>query len=229
MAERPNPTAQRALSFGPFRLLPDQRLLLEGDSPVRLGSRALDILTALVESAGEMVSKSDLIARVWPDTFVEESALRVHIAGLRRALGDGQPGRRYLANVPGRGYHFVAPITRSEPELLPAESKVIPARAHNLPVSQSRVVGRIDEITTLQDQLPRRRFISIVGEGGIGKTTVALAIGEALLAAYEDGVRFVDLAPVNDPQFVPNALGATLGLAVHSEGAIAQLIDFLRG
>jgi predicted ATPase/DNA-binding winged helix-turn-helix (wHTH) protein len=228
VAERPNPSAERALSFGPFRLLPDQRLLLEDDSPVRLGSRALDILTALVESAGEMVSKNDLIARVWPDTFVDESSLRVHIAGLRRALGDGQPGRRYLANVPGRGYHFVAPITRSEPELLPAESKVIPARAHNLPVSQARVVGRVDVIAALQDQLPRWRFVSVVGEGGIGKTTVALALAEALLPAYEDGVWLVDLAPVDDPLLVPNAVGKALGLTVHSEDAVSRLLDFVR-
>ena len=203
-------------------------MLLEGDSPVRLGSRALDILTALVERAGEMVSKTDLIARVWPDTFVEESALRVHISGLRRALGDGQPGRRYLANVPGRGYRFVAPITRSEPELLPVESKVIPARAHNLPVSQSRVIGRIDVIATLQDQLPKWRFVSIVGEAGIGKTTVALALAEALLPSYEDGVWLVDLAPIDDQRLVPIAAGSALGLTVHAEDALSRLSDFVR-
>ena len=92
MTDWPPPRAERALSFGPFRLLPEQQLLLEGETSVRLGSRALDILTALVERAPEFVSKHDLFARVWPDTLVDENTLRVHIAGLRRALGDGQPG-----------------------------------------------------------------------------------------------------------------------------------------
>ena len=228
MAERPHPPAERALSFGPFRLLPAQQLLLEGDTPVRLGSRAFDILTALVESAGETISKNDLIARVWPDTFVDEGSLRVHIAGLRRALGDGQPGRRYLANIPGRGYRFLAPISRSEPEPLAAGNSTIPARAHNLPVSQSRVVGRIDVIATLQEQLPKWRFVSIVGEGGIGKTTVALALAEALLPSYEDGVWLVDLASVSDPRLVADAVGNTLGLTLHAEDAVFRLLDFVR-
>src|SRR6202790_2529543 len=103
------------VALGPFRLFPAQRLLLEGEAPVRLGSRALEILTALVERAGELVTKSELMARVWPDTIVDESNLKVHVSALRRALGDGQPGRRYLTNVPGRGYRFVAPVDFSEP------------------------------------------------------------------------------------------------------------------
>jgi predicted ATPase/DNA-binding winged helix-turn-helix (wHTH) protein len=221
-------SADRAVSFGPFRLLPAQQLLLEGETPVRLGSRALEILIALVERAGELVSKNELMVRVWPDTFVDEGSIKVHVAGLRRALGDGQPGRRYLANVPGRGYRFVAPVILSEPEGQPVQRSAVSARTHNLPVFQSRAVGRAEVIGSLLDLLPRQRFITLVGGGGIGKTTVALALAEALLPAYGDGVRFVDLAPVNDPQYVPNALGTTLGLAVHSEDTIPLLIDFLR-
>ena len=102
---------ERAVSFDLFRLLPDRRLLLEGDKPVRLGSRALDILIALVERAGEVVGRNELMAHVWPNTFVEESNLKFQIGALRRALGDGN---RYPVNVPGRGYSFVAPVTRSE-------------------------------------------------------------------------------------------------------------------
>src|ERR1700738_4559781 len=99
-----------AISFGPFRLLAAQRLLLEGDTPVRLGSRAFDSLTALVERAGEVVGKEELIARAWPQTFVEEANLKIQVSALRRALGDGQDGRRYVVTVPGRGYNFVAPV-----------------------------------------------------------------------------------------------------------------------
>jgi len=101
---------RHAISFGAFRLVAGQRLLLEGDKPVRLGSRAFDILAALVERAGQVVGKEELIARVWPKTFVEESNLKIQVSALRRALGDGQGGHRYVVTVPGRGYNFVTPI-----------------------------------------------------------------------------------------------------------------------
>src|ERR1700745_3468437 len=105
---------EHAISFGPFRLLADQRLLLEGDRPVRLGSRAFDILTVLVERSGEVVGKEQLIARAWPQTFVEESNLKIQMSALRRALGDGHGGNRYVVTIPGRGYNFVASIQREE-------------------------------------------------------------------------------------------------------------------
>ena len=225
----PSPTsAERAISFGPFRLLPAQQLLLEGDNPVRLGSRALAILTALVERPGELVTKGELIAQVWPDTFVDEAALRVHVSALRRALGDGQAGRRFLANVPGRGYQFVAPVKISEPKTAPSPADVASNRPHNLPFAQTRAVGRAGAIRALADLLPKQRLITIVGAGGIGKTTVALALAEELLPAYEDGIRFVDLAPVDGAQYVPSTLGIVLGLSIDPKYAATQLVDFLR-
>ena len=111
VSDQSSETADDVVAFGPFRLFVGRRQLLEGDTPVRLGSRARDILVALVERPGEVLSKQELLARVWPDTFVEEASLRVHVAALRRALGDGQAGRRYITNVPGRGYSFVAPVS----------------------------------------------------------------------------------------------------------------------
>jgi DNA-binding winged helix-turn-helix (wHTH) protein len=104
------------VSFGPFRLLRTQFLLLEGDTPVPLGSRALEILTALLERHGELVSKQDLMARVWPDVFVEPANLTVHMSALRRALRDGQDGNRFIVNIPGRGYCFVASVAISAHE-----------------------------------------------------------------------------------------------------------------
>ena len=97
--------------FGPFRFFPAERRLLKGETPVQIGSRELDILIALVERAGEVVTKRELFARVWPDVVVEESSLRVHVAGLRKVLADGQDQARYIVNVPGRGYSFVASLT----------------------------------------------------------------------------------------------------------------------
>ena len=99
------------VSFGPFRLLPAQFLLLEGDKPVPLGSRAMHILIVLLERPGELVSKQELMARVWPNLFVEPANLTVHISVLRRRLRDGRDGNRFIINIPGRGYCFVAPVT----------------------------------------------------------------------------------------------------------------------
>lgn len=102
------PTSE--ISFGPFRLLPAQFLLLKGDKAVSLGSRALEILIALLERPGELVTKQELMARVWPNIFVEPANLTVHISALRRALRDGHDGNRFIINIPGRGYRFVAPV-----------------------------------------------------------------------------------------------------------------------
>jgi DNA-binding winged helix-turn-helix (wHTH) protein len=100
------------ISFGPFHIMPCRRLLLDGDQPLRLGSRAFDILVVLVERAGGLVSKDELRNLVWPGTFVAEGNLKVQIATLRRALRDGEDGNRYIATVAGRGYWFVAPVLR---------------------------------------------------------------------------------------------------------------------
>jgi DNA-binding winged helix-turn-helix (wHTH) protein len=115
-------SAATSIRFGAFCLWPVQRLLLQDSQPVRVGSRALEILIALVERPGELLSKKELLTRVWPDTFVEPANLTVHISALRRALGDGRDGNRFLINIPGRGYCFVAPVTvssgRPDPQVL---------------------------------------------------------------------------------------------------------------
>ena len=106
----PVSAAPTEISFGPFRLLPAQFLLLEDDKPVPLGSRALQILVALLDRAGELVPKEELMHLVWPNVFVEPANLTVHISALRRALRDGREGNRFIINIPGRGYRFVASV-----------------------------------------------------------------------------------------------------------------------
>src|ERR1700723_3984491 len=128
-----------SISFGPFRLLSGQRLLLEGGKPVLLGSRAFEILTALVERAGEVVSKEELIARAWPATFVDEANLKIQVSALRRALGDGQGDNRYIATVVGRGYNFVAPIREEQPSRAALSPNIVPAAPHNLPFATIRM------------------------------------------------------------------------------------------
>lgn len=196
----------RAISFGPYRLLTAQRLLLEGNERVRLGGRAFDILAALVERAGKVVSKEELIARAWPTTTVEEASLTIQVSALRRALGDGQGLNRYIATVVGRGYNFVARIHEEEPSQASPPPSTAPAVLHNLPFAITRMIGREEIVTTLVAQLSRQRLVTIVGPGGIGKTTVALAVAERMIAAYQDGVWLVDLAPLRDPSLVPSAV-----------------------
>jgi DNA-binding winged helix-turn-helix (wHTH) protein len=98
------------LRFGPFELNIAERSLRRADQVIPLGGRAYDILIALLENAGEVVSKADLIANVWPEVMVEEGSLRVHLSALRKALGDGQFGNKYIASTQGHGYSFIAPF-----------------------------------------------------------------------------------------------------------------------
>src|SRR5882672_12217629 len=111
------PPSRDVICFGPFRLSTSERVLEKDGVRVRLGSRALDILIALVERPGEVVTKKDLFARVWPDLVVDESNLRYHVSVLRKALGERQSGTFYVTNVSGRGYCFVAPISHAAPGL----------------------------------------------------------------------------------------------------------------
>jgi predicted ATPase/DNA-binding winged helix-turn-helix (wHTH) protein len=213
--------------FGSFRLIPAERTLFEDGKPVRLGSRALDILAALTERAGEIISKEELIARTWPGTVVEEAALRVHVAALRKALGDGRAGKRYIANLSGRGYAFIAPVTRENGALAPAAPTGV-AEAGNLPALLVRVVGRDDVISKLAQQLVRRRFLTIVGSGGIGKTTVAVAVADVVRASYGDGAWYVELASLSDPDLVPSTLCALLGITLLGVNPLSALTAWLR-
>ena len=225
MVDRAAASADGAISFGPFRLLSARRLLLEGDRPVRLGSRALDMLVALVEHPGEVVSRDELMARVWPNTHVDESNLKFQISALRRTLGGGN---RYLLNVPGRGYSFVAPVARADEAGTAAPEPPQTENAHNLPALLTRLFGRRDTITRLGNQLLRQRLLTIVGAGGIGKTSVALAVAEQLISAYEHGVWLIDLAPLADPRLVPSALADALGLEIRAENPLPGLVASFR-
>jgi predicted ATPase/DNA-binding winged helix-turn-helix (wHTH) protein len=216
------------ISFGPFTLRLSERRLESEGAPLELGARALDLLMILVERAGQVVGKTDLIARVWPATTVDESNLRFQIASLRKALADGKSGARYVITVPGRGYCFVAPTVRSNPtRLLTAESQ--PALPSNgLPSRLTRMVGRDETVQKISTQLAAKRFVSIVGPGGIGKTTVAIEIGHKLLANYEEGVYFIDLGPLNDPLLVASAVVSALRLPVQYDDPVLGLIGSLR-
>ncbi|VVO86605.1 hypothetical protein PS838_02086 [Pseudomonas fluorescens] len=218
---------EQAIHFGPYRIYPGQRLVMEADQPLRLGRRALDILLILLEHAGNVVSKQALIARVWPKSIVEDINLRVHMAALRKALGDGQAGQRYIVTVAQRGYSFVAPYSL-EQVAPPLGNDAPPPSGHNLPVRRTRPIGRQSLVDSLVVQLARQRFITLVGPGGIGKTTVALRVAEQLIGRYRDGIRLLDLAPINDPSVITHHLATLLDLSLHDAEPTSGLAACLR-
>jgi predicted ATPase/DNA-binding winged helix-turn-helix (wHTH) protein len=221
------PISQEVICFGPFRLSITERLLEKGGDRVQLGSRALDILIALVERPAEVVSKKELIAKVWPGLVVDEGSLRYHVSALRKALGEGRPGKRYVTNVSGRGYCFVAPISRaaSPPALL---SNSLADSPVGLPPSPTRMVGRDETVQLISEELTARRFFTIVGPGGIGKTTVANAVSRTMLAAFDGAVHYVDFGPLGTPSLVPNMVASTVGLPGNFDDPLAALPTFLR-
>jgi predicted ATPase/DNA-binding winged helix-turn-helix (wHTH) protein len=218
--------AARAFTFGPFRLLPDERVLLEGAKPVRLGGRALDILTALVVDAGTLISKDELVARAWPRTRVEEANLRVHIGALRKVLGEKRAGVRYIATVAGRGYCFVAAVQSEGAPGLIASSAGKPGTAFPVPIT--RMIGRDEAVDSLLSEMRTRRFVTIVGPGGMGKTRFALAAADRFSASLEHRAQFVDFSRLSDPLLLPSSLASTLGVTSPAEDPFRGVIEFLR-
>jgi predicted ATPase/DNA-binding winged helix-turn-helix (wHTH) protein len=217
-----------AFEFESFRLFPSQRLLLDGTNPCALGNRALEILVFLLERAGEMVTKQELLQRIWPDSFVDEANLRVHVSALRKALGDGQAGRRYVVNLTGQGYCFVGPVRRLQSTIPPPRTSTEMVAKHNIPVQASSLLGRDSDINAVALQLPMRRCVAVVGPGGIGKTTLALAVAQRLLPVYDDGVWFVDLSGVADAQPILPSVAQVLGVSLQMNSALPSLVTYLQ-
>jgi predicted ATPase/DNA-binding winged helix-turn-helix (wHTH) protein len=214
------------LKFGPFELSTRQRVLRRDGVALPLGSRALDILIYLAERPGEVIGKKQLIDHVWSDVIVEEGSLRVHVAAIRKALADGQFGNRYVANVQGRGYSFVGQVARLEDDAIDKRD-----RAQNevgLPAQLIRMIGREVVLDDVKDRIRNGRFVTLLGPGGIGKTTVAVAVGRAMAEAFNGGVHFVDLGSLTDPHHVAAAVGTSLGLALKANDATAELLDAVR-
>jgi predicted ATPase/DNA-binding winged helix-turn-helix (wHTH) protein len=197
--------------FGPFCYDPWRRELRDANGVLRVGRRALQLLEVLLQAPGRLHDRDELIARVWPDSVVDDSSLRVHMSALRRVLGDGgRDGARYIANVSGRGYVFVG---HARAPSLPAPTAApAPAAWPALPARLTTPVGRDRDLARIAELLQAHRLVSIVGAGGMGKTTVALAAAEAQGRFHEHGAVFVDLSTLSEASLVVVAVGQTLGL-----------------
>src|ERR1700720_3377458 len=216
----------RNLQFGPFELSIGERVLRRQSVALPLGSRALDILIYLAERPGEVIAKQELIDHVWSDVTVEEGSLRVHVAAIRKALGDGQFGNRYIANIKGRGYSFVGTVV---PLAGGTESRNARFRHQGrLPVRPIMMIGRETVVSEVSDKLRNERFVTLLGPGGIGKTTIALAVGRTAAEEFGAEVHFVDLESLTDPRHVAGAVATSLGLALTSKEPGLELVDLVR-
>jgi predicted ATPase/DNA-binding winged helix-turn-helix (wHTH) protein len=217
-----------AYLFGSFRLIPSQQTLLDGGERVLLGGRALELLATLVERAGELVTKEELIARAWPRAVVAENNLKVHIAALRKALGEKSQDQRFIATVVGRGYRFVAPVERERLLHVALPEPVAASAQNNLPAALVRPIGRADAIEALLERLSRVPLVTVTGPGGIGKTTLALAVAREMAKSQQFDVWFVNLSRLSDQRFVPHAVAHSMGLAVHSDDIPGALANYFR-
>src|SRR5260221_2265662 len=216
----------RKLKFGQFELSGRKRVLWCNGVTLPLGSRALDILVYLAERPGEVIGKQELIDHVWSDVTVEEGSLRVHVAAIRKALGDGQFGNRYIANVKPRGYSFVGTVVpfagskESRKDRFPRQGR--------LPVRPLMMIGRETVIREVSDKLRDERFVTLLGPGGIGKTTIALAVGRAAAEEFGGEVYLVDLESLTDPRYVAGAVATSLGLPLKSKDPGLELVELVR-
>src|SRR6516162_1574600 len=211
--------APASFEFGRFRILPRRREVLADGQPMELGVRAFDVLAVLIEANGAVVSKADLISRVWPGRIVEENNLHAQVKALRKAFSD----RGLIRTVVGRGYQFTGEIRarpaeqgeRVEPET-PSDISVPPRAPTNLPAPTSDLIGRDAEIAEVIGLVADYRFVTLTGTGGIGKTRLAVEVARRLLPQFADGVWIAELASLSDPQFVPITVAAAFGLGLVS-------------
>jgi predicted ATPase/DNA-binding winged helix-turn-helix (wHTH) protein len=216
----------RKLRFGPFELSVGERILRRDGVVLPLGGRALDILLYLVERPGVVIAKQELMDHVWSDVTVEEGSLRVHVAAIRKALGDGQFGNRCIANIKGRGYSFVGTVV---PLTGNTESRNDRSRQRDrLPARLLMMIGRETVVSDVSDKLRNERFVTLLGPGGIGKTTIALAVGRAIAEKFGGEVHFVDLECLTDPRHVAGTVATSLGVALKSKDPCLELVNLVR-
>jgi predicted ATPase/DNA-binding winged helix-turn-helix (wHTH) protein len=219
------------VGFGPFCLSVSERLLTRDGVAVEIGGRSFDLLAVLVEQPGRVLSKRELLKRVWSDVVVEDGSLRFHMAGLRKLLGDGQDGARYIATQVGVGYAFVAPVEKRS-----AQGKVEavaappprPASTINMPSRLPHLIGRDADLRLLAERIVTTPLFTIVGPAGVGKTTLAVELAHRLGEAFGDQVTFVDFSLLEDPALVPQMIAGAMMIAVPGDDPLAVILGHIR-
>src|ERR1700752_356575 len=212
------PAPPERYQFGSFELQPDKRRLLKDGATISLRPRAFDLLVALVDRAGQLVTKDELLDQVWPKMVVEEAALHVQVSGLRKVVGSDA-----ITTVSGRGYQFTLPVVGGD-----GDGNHASRSKHNLPYQLTSFVGREQEIAQLKELVTANRLVTLTGAGGVGKTRLAIEVAGRLLDVFADGVWLVELATLSDPGLVPQAVAQAL--EVKEQPALplmATLCDYL--
>lgn len=216
-------------AFGPCKLDPSARVLTREGEAVAVGSRAFDMLVALVQRPGEVISRRELMSVAWPGLNVEDSNVRVQMAHLRREIGCGENGKRYVTSVAGRGYCFVAPVEwlnfdllveqHGETEVLESLEDVAGRSGREtLPPRLEHAVGRKENLSELAQTVEERRLVTIVGPGGIGKTTLAILL--AYMMESFPRAHFVDLSSADDTMSVIDAMLSGIGLEASEQPVV---------
>jgi predicted ATPase/DNA-binding winged helix-turn-helix (wHTH) protein len=216
-----------SIAFGRFRVLPHRRELLADGRPVKLGGRGFDVLIALLEGRGSVVSREELIRRVWPNRVVEGKNLHAQISALRTVLG---AERELIRTIPGRGYQFTGEIRvlSGSPDegagaTMAAAQPAAALPPTNLPGPVSELIGRDDELCEIVG-LAAHRLVTLTGPGGIGKTRLALAVARRVLPQFADGVWLAELSSLADPALVPATVAAAVGLKLGAGEVSAQRV-----
>ena len=196
-------------------------------SPVPIGGRAFEIIEVLAQSAGKLVTKDELMNRIWPGAIVMEGTLQVHAAAVRKALG---PYRGLLKTEARRGYRLLGDWTvrhhdAAKPPAGPQPTRVTArSTASNFPVAGMHLIGRSAAARRLRDLLSAYRVVTLTGPGGIGKSSLALKVARRVLGEYEDGGWLVELASLSDQHLVPMAVAGVLGLRFESNVISAEAV-----
>ena len=222
--------------WGSFRLCPAERRVWQAGEAVPVGARAFDLLLALIEQRGQVVSKEALLGQVWPGLVVEEGNLAVQVSALRKLLGGGA-----ISTVPGRGYQFTAAVSERQPTETsepsapaqvaadPSAPAPTPEPPGKVPSALTSIVGREAALADLQQRLQAARCLTLTGAGGSGKTRLAQALASAVRATYPGGVWWTDLDRLADGQLLATTLAQTLGAADPHKPPLQRVVEQLKG
>lgn len=227
-------TSKKTFSFGDFELSGAKRLLLKRGEAVPMNSKTFDLLLALVENHGQILSKDELLERVWEGQFVEENNLSVQISALRKIFGEKKGEHQFIATIPGKGYKFVAEVRLTADENAEHSSKnsaLVPfSSTENFETDE--LIGRSGEIAEIVNLFLENdiRLVTLTGAGGSGKTSLAKAVAAEMNAKFSGVVFFVELAAVSNAELFVPTVAQTLDIKeADGKPPSATLADFLRG